>query len=166
MRIQVGPPGSVGMGNIGIAGASPTPEVKRQQSMSLQQQQQRQGGQPPDSGRREAVILSGDSKLMRRVQALEDLAPDSPALRKAINLVSVLVDLFKLAMASMLGVFVPQLCPGNEVAFGGSGNCTNISGPHDCSFEENFRCLVPFNQWVLVRSAPLTTRNSSAIIAP
>ncbi len=48
-----------------------------------------------------------------------------------------------------LGVFVPQSCPGNEEAFGGPDNCTTIIGPHDCSFEENFRCLVPFNKWVL-----------------
>jgi len=87
---------------------------------------------------------------MRRVKMLEDLAPDSPAIRRLINAIAVVVDLFKLSMASMLAVFVPQSCPGNEENIpGGSGNCTDIVGVHDCSFEENFRCLTPYNQFVL-----------------
>lgn len=93
--------------------------------------------------------MSADAQLMRRIQALEDLAPDSPAVRMALNALSVCVDLFKLSMACMLAVFVPQRCPGNEEAIGGSGNCTDIIGPHDCSFSENFRCLSPLNQFAL-----------------
>ena len=95
------------------------------------------------------MILTSDAALMRTVQALEDLAPDSPAVRGAINALSVVVDLFKLSMACMLAVFVPQQCPGNEEDIGGSGNCTTIKGVHDCSFEENFRCLSPLNQFAL-----------------
>lgn len=86
---------------------------------------------------------------MRKLAALEDLAPDSPAVRGIMNAFSVVVDLFKLSMACMLAVFVPQQCPGNEEASGGSGNCTSIVGPHDCSFSENFRCLSPLNQFAL-----------------
>lgn len=95
------------------------------------------------------VIMAADAGLMRRIQALEDLAPHSAAVRGIINALSVVVDLFKLSMACMLVVFVPQQCPGNEEHLGGSGNCTTIRGPHDCSFEENFRCLSPLNQFAL-----------------
>ncbi len=90
MRIQIGPPGTLGMSNHGVVGASPS---------FIQPAHSNNG---PESSRDSARVIEGDSKLMKRVQALEDLAPDSPALRKAINLVSVLVDLFKLAMASMV----------------------------------------------------------------
>jgi len=149
LRVQVGPPGSLGAGSVGVAGASPTPEVRRQLSVRSSSAVAPEPP-PPELGRMQTtVILSGDNKLMRRIQALEDLAPDSPTLRKLINAVAVFADLFKLAMASMLSVFVPQLCPGNETATGGPDNCTDIIVPHDCSFEENFRCLVPFNQWAL-----------------
>jgi hypothetical protein len=94
-------------------------------------------------------VIQSDTKLMARMKVLEDLAPDSKITRFLLNSFALMVDMFKLAMASMLAVFVPQLCPANEEATGGPSNCTNIIVPHDCTFEENFRCLSRFNQFVL-----------------
>lgn len=75
--------------------------------------------------------------------------PPSNAVKWLVYFITLGADLFKLSMASMLSVFVPQLCPGNDSDDGGTDNCTDIKTPHDCSFEENFRCLTSFNQFVL-----------------
>jgi hypothetical protein len=117
------------------------------------------------------TVIQPEVKVMAKLKALEDLAPDTPAMRWLISTTSLLVDLFKLSMASMLSVFVPQLCPAstNQYISGRdpgtiagdfvgpavahfqtrSDGCTNNPVDHDCTFEENFICLSTFNKFVL-----------------
>lgn len=154
MMVQMGPPGSEGAPMVGIGGSVPPPEnlppIHRQQS--------------------EAIVMTADIDVMRRYKSLAELAPDSPAMKMLTDTVALVVDLFKLSMASMLSVFVPQLCPASEVTYKPSATgttagdyvgpaiasfsdnwdgCTRETVPHDCTFEENFICLSPLNQFVL-----------------
>ena len=108
---------------------------------------------PPSSPPGEVIMMKPDMAAMKKYKSLRDLAPESAAMTLVQDTFALCVDLFKLAMASMLSVFVPQECPGS----GGPAmtppqqcdECTCTIGPHDCSFSENFRCLSQLNAFVL-----------------
>ena len=104
----------------------------------------------PKSVDRIQSVIRPSIQVMQRLRVFEELAPESPAVKWILFAITCLVDLFKLCMASLLSIFVPQLCPGNETATGGPDNCTQNPLPHDCGFEENFRCLTDFNAFVIV----------------
>lgn len=114
--------------------------------------------------------MKPDMAAMKRFKSLRDLAPDSPAMTLFQDTINLCVDLFKLSMASMLSVFVPQECPASEDVYvpGNVGTtagdyvgpavasfevrsdgCSNNPAPHDCSFNENFICLTRLNRFVL-----------------
>jgi hypothetical protein len=86
-------------------------------------------------------VINPDLKAMKHWKTLRDLAPDTPAMKLVKDTLELTIDLFKLAMASMLSVFVPQLCPGNEAQVGGDDNCTSDPYPHDCFPVEDTRVL-------------------------
>lgn len=104
----------------------------------------------------DAVVIDGSLTLcadvaeLKRLKTLQDLAPSSPPIKLFIDTVTLVVDMFRLSMATMLAVFVPQLCPGaEEEAAQGNFGCTHELVPHDCTFQENFVCLSQFNKVVL-----------------
>ena len=116
--------------------------------------------------------MKADIAVMKRFNSLRDLAPDSPAVTLVQDTIVLCIDLFKLSMASMLAVFVPQLCPGSEAIYQNSNSdrgttagdfvgpavasfqprsdgCSSNPVDHDCTFDENFICLSRLNQFVL-----------------
>jgi hypothetical protein len=190
MQVQMGPPGSDGAGMIGIGGASPVPEniapgeaIERrkavltiQRTMTLtcvSSSRSCRGSLPAPAAddTEEVIVMKPDMAAMKRFKSLRDLAPDSPAMTLFQDTIALCIDLFKLSMASMLAVFVPQLCPAstNQYISGRDpetiagdfvgpslahfqtryDGCTNNPADHDCTFEENFICLSNFNKFVL-----------------
>jgi len=139
-HVQFGPPGTLGAGRVGATGARPVPELIEQGS-----------------------VIRPDANVMRRVRAIDDLAPESRTMTLLINTFTLCVDMFKLSMASMLAVFVPQKCPGlhpDDCKTDPTGplctvddpevvGCTTEKFSHDCTFEENFICLTEYNKFVL-----------------
>jgi hypothetical protein len=64
--------------------------------------------------------------------------------RRVLSFIKLLIRCFNVVMASLLVVFVPQLCPGDP---------TNadivMRTPHDCTLNENFTDLITINKWAL-----------------
>jgi len=167
MNVQMGPPGTLGAGAVGVGGATPA----HAEELELQQQgaQQRQGVkfQEGTSEGDEVITMKPDMAAMKRYLSLRELAPDSPAVKLMKDSFALCVDMFKLSMASMLAVFVPQKCPGlhpddcltdspaDPSLCPGVGQdpevvgCTTEKFSHDCTFEENFICLTELNKFVL-----------------
>jgi len=148
MQVQMGPPGTLGAGEVGVGGATP---VDSAAPVGL--------GSPVavDNGEGEVVMMRPDMAAMRKYKSLRDLAPESPAVKIVQDSFALCVDMFKLSMASMLSVFVPQSCPGAELPEGQDRDtwdqcdeCTCNIAPHDCAFDENFRCLTGLNYFVLI----------------
>jgi hypothetical protein len=116
----------------------------------------------------EANVITSDKTTDLRVRTIRDLEMSSTTLLM-IDTVTLLVDLFKLSMASLFSIFVPQLCPpsDNYRTYTPSSSATYWIGPavgnysvipnactdetysHECSFVENFICLNALNQFVL-----------------
>lgn len=153
MLVQMGPPGTEGSGPSAIPGNkndAPTNE-------------------PAGVDDVETIVMKPDMAAMKRFKSLRDLAPDSPAMKLFQDTCVLLIDLFKLSMASMLSVFVPQLCPASTRLYepkpgttagdyvgpalasfqDRADACTDAKAAHDCTFRENFICLSTFNQFVL-----------------
>lgn len=147
MLVQMGPPGAVGSGPAAIP----------------------QNNAPAEPEESEVIEMKPDMAAMKRFKSLRDLAPDTPAMKLLQDSAVLLIDLFKLSMASMLAVFVPQLCPASTRVYQPQPGslagdyvgpalasfqtradaCTDNKADHDCTFRENFICLSRFNQFVL-----------------
>jgi len=167
VHVQMGPPGSLGAGNVGVGGASPLREEPQEgqdfplASAPAQEYGTAQEGVVPEimpatpatNPEDEVITMRPDMAAMKKYKSLRDLAPESPAMKLAQDSFALAVDMFKLAMASMLSVFVPQICPGLENADKtpnpAAQGCTDLLVPHDCVFKENFTCLSRFNKFVL-----------------
>jgi hypothetical protein len=59
-------------------------------------------------------ILMPDVEAMKRAKELRQLAPDSNLVQLLVASGDLMVAFFKMIMASMLSVFVPQQCPNSE----------------------------------------------------
>jgi len=66
---------------------------------------------------------------------------------KVVTVLLMIAELFKLFMASLLAVFVPQLCSPDEL---NASAWRVANGPSECTFEENFTMVTPYNIFVLV----------------
>jgi hypothetical protein len=106
----------------------------------------------------EVIMMKPDMAAMKKYKSLRDLAPESPMVTLAQDTFALCIDMFKLCMASMLCVFVPQSCPASEkydpadpsASIGNTcDGCTCEVTSHDCTFEENFRCLITLNKFTL-----------------
>lgn len=116
------------------------------------------------------IMMRPDMAAMKKFKSLRDLAPESPTMILLSDTATLIVDMFKLSMATMLSIFVPQLCDGSLDAYvqkdantivGAyispavasfqvrSDGCSNQAASHECTFQENFLCLSSFNQFVL-----------------
>lgn len=111
-------------------------------------------------------ILMPDVEAMRQAKELRDLAPDSDLVQLIMATGELIVDCFKMVIASLLSVFTPQLCPlldpatAYPVCLSTNGLITdpiqlesliskfNSTG-HECSIDENFTNLTDFNKAVL-----------------
>jgi hypothetical protein len=118
------------------------------------------------------IVMQPDIAAMREYKSLRDLAPDSATVQLLTDTIVLAIDLFKLSMASLLAIFVPQLCPGSSVVraftFNASATvptqvstaiaqfstsfdgCTSNPVSHECTFEENFACLSRLNLFVII----------------
>lgn len=107
-------------------------------------------GLPVVNARQPSVIKNVDAVELKRLKTLKDLAPNSPAMKLFTDTIALIIDMFRLAMASLLSVFVPQTCPGAiDAEKEGYFGCTREVIAHDCTFTENFICLTTFNKMVL-----------------
>lgn len=155
MQVQMNPPGTFGT-TVGIGGATPASPHSIADNTVVSEEG-------------DMIVMKPDMEAMKRFKSLRELAPDSPAMTLFQDTIVLFIDLFKLSMASMLSVFVPQECPGSANAFEATGSssapdiiaaavahfkdrsdgCTTNPDPHDCEFRENFVCLSRFNKFVL-----------------
>jgi len=108
--------------------------------------------QPSSSPTSNDPSLLPDIAALHRDKALKDLEPSSVAVKLLSDSFALAADMFKLAMASMLSVVVPQTCPPSANASSSVDTCDECScdvAAHECSFGENFRCLTRLNVFVL-----------------
>ena len=72
-----------------------------------------------------------------------------------------LVDLFKITLASMLVVFVPQTCIDSRWCESLQAYCNDL---HECTFEENFTNLTEYNKASLAWNFYYTKKQVNSMV--